>query len=461
MEKIKIPIIPEKPTVVKLKNKIHELNFEAIVVFSVIGFFLEGDTYWKDEFVLQPATVNTLEDNILLESKSWFRWKYEPIQKPFKLVLEEFTDLFETIVKEPLENNSLILPLSGGLDSRTIAVALRNRHENVFSFSYSFKNGYQEHKIAQKIAEISNFKFRPFIIEEGYLWSEIEKLAEINKCQADFLNARAMFINGKLDDINGRFSLGHWGDVLFDDMNVVDNISLSEQVDIVLKKIVKKGGMELGEDLWNYWELKGDFKSYLYERIYKLLKTIDIPYSANAQIRAFKSLYWAPRWTSANIPVYSSYKPIHLPYYDNRICNFITHVPENYLSNRKIQIEYIKMRFPELANIAWQQNKPFNLYNYHYNKIPFNLPYRITNKIKRKISGEIVQRNWELQFLGQNNEHNLLKYLNLASTNGFISSGIIKKYIDLFYNSNKTKYAHTLNMLLTLAMFNKSYNKGL
>src|SRR5690606_38601732 len=100
------------------------------------------------------------------------------------------------------------------------------------------------------------------------------------------------------------------------------------------------------------------------------------------------------------------------PYYDNRLCEFICSVPEKYLAGRQIQIEYLKMRNPDLAKISWQSHKPFNLYNYHLNKMPYNLPYRVVDKMKRTLNAKkYIQRNWELQFLGDQNEKHLKKWL--------------------------------------------------
>ena len=63
---IKTPIIPYKQTFVKV-NKPHELNHKAICVFAAIGFFLDQDTYWKDEVVLPPASICKLDKKVLYQ----------------------------------------------------------------------------------------------------------------------------------------------------------------------------------------------------------------------------------------------------------------------------------------------------------------------------------------------------------------------------------------------------------
>ena len=135
---IKTDIIPKTSFFIDVDAP-HELDLKAMCCFVATGFFLETDTYWRDKKVLAPATINTIDDsNRLKASKPWFQWHSSPRDLSFIQALDEFSELFESIVKEQSHGKSVILPLSGGLDSRTQAVALRN-HTHVNSYSYAFK----------------------------------------------------------------------------------------------------------------------------------------------------------------------------------------------------------------------------------------------------------------------------------------------------------------------------------
>jgi len=435
------------------------LDLEAICVFAATGFFLDQDSYYKEQKVLRPATRYELneEGTSVLKSNPYFKWHYSPKERPFNEVVDEFADLFETIIKEHSQGNKMILPLSGGLDSRTQAVALKHLDIDTHAYCYAFKGGHDETLYGKKIAASCDFPFLGFKISDGYLWDIIEPLSDLNNCYSDFTHPRQMAILDAYQTMGDVFSLGHWGDVLFDDMGVPENLSFEDQVEVILKKLVKKGGWNLAEALWQSWQLEGDFKSYLQTRVSKLLKEIDIPESANAQIRAFKSLYWAPRWTSVNLAVFEASKPITVPYYDARICEFICSVPERYLAGRQIQIAYIKKRMPELAKLTWQAQYPFNLYTYQYNKMPWNLPYRVINKLKRLTSKELyIQRNWELQFLGKTNDEALKNWLFETSTfNELVAKDIRQQFYKLFKEEDAVFYSHPVSMLLTLAVFSK------
>ena len=456
------PIIPTKQIEVFVGSE-PGLDLKAISIFSAIGFFLDDDTYWMHKKVLRPSTVSTMDSNNKLKaSKSYFNWHYSPRSIPFHEALDEFTELFEGIIKEQSEGKKVILPLSGGLDSRTQACGLKYLNSDVFSYSYEFQNGYPETKIAQQIAKVCDFQFESYTIKKGYIWKRLDELVQLNNCYTDFTSPRQMAIVDKFQNMGDVFSLGHWGDVLFDNYGV-NELTHDQQVIFLQKKLIKKGGIKLASDLWQIWGLQGDFESYFQECISNCLQTITIK-NTNARLRAFKSKYWAPRWTSANLSVFESQKPMALPYYDDRMCKYICTIPEEFLKGRQLQIAYIKRRNPELAKLMWQDKRPYNLYNYTSPNYLRTLGYKISNKIGRGISKfkgkSYIQRNWELQFLGEDNRSALSRVLAESKLSEFISENIIKKYLNDFYDNNALDNAHAINMLLVLAKFNQVQNHG-
>lgn len=461
MKTIKTEIIPVEQTFAKLK-KPHNLNYEAICIYAALGFFLDQDCFFKNEVCLRPATVNTVDDNgFLIESKPWFTWHYTPREITFNKALDHFSDLFETIINDQTNGKKVILPLSGGLDSRTQAAALSNLNKDVSAYSYQFENGYNETAIAEQIAKVCNFEFEKFEIRKGYLWNTIKDLARINSCYSEFTHPRQMAISNKLKGKGDIFSLGHWGDVLFDS-TTDKQLTQEEELDLVLNKIIKRGGLEIASALWSHWSLEGEFLNYLKVRIKALLDEIDIE-NSSAKIRAFKSLFWAPRWTSINLSIFKEVKPISLPYYDDRMCKFICTIPESILSNRQLQIAYIKSKSDALSQITWQEHKPFNLNNYHYNRVPYNIPNRIINKLKRTINAgagkKYVQRNWELQFLGNENDNQLKHYLFNIGLDNLISQQIIEETYTKFKKVDQLQNAHPISMLLTLSLWQSTFNE--
>ena len=455
MKTIKTPIIPTHQQFVKVYAP-HELDKKAICIFAATGFFLGTDTYWKDQKVLAPATINTIDDDgFLIESKPWFEWHHTPRDITFETALDEFTELFERICAEQAGDKPVILPLSGGLDSRTQAVAFSKRKNKVTSYSYSFKNGFHESRISKKVAAASGFEFKEFTIESGYLWPKLAELVSLNKGYSDFTHPRQMAILEDLKKMNGVFSLGHWGDVLFD-RGAAPGTTPDKALSQLYKKVIKPGGLELANALWQEWNLEGDFDEYLKSRMQEMMDTIKIE-NTSSKVRAFKSISWAPRWTSVNLCIFEAAHPFQLPYYDDRMCKFICTVPEEFLADRKLQIEYIKRQSPKLGKITWEAQRPYNLINYHNNKSPHNLPFRVMDKLKRivkaKMGKPLIQRNWELQFLGMENDEKLQEQLFDENLHPFLPKEFLARFYNNFKTKNMVEYSHPLSMLLTLAVW--------
>lgn len=450
---IQTPIIP---TSVQFVGKSDQFDLKAICVYTAIGFFLGDDTYYKDLKALKPGHKYVIDGENIISSAPYFKWHHSPKTMNLLEATEEYGALFNRIIKNKLNNRKVILPLSGGLDSRTLAAGLKNADANVDSYSYMFDGGLDETRYAQLIANAEDYHFNKLIIPSGYLWSKINDLASINKCYSEFTHPRQMAHIDNYAAWGDVFYLGHWGDVLFDNMQVDNDMPIDEQVDLIIKKIVKKGGRELSNRLWIAWGLEGKFDDFLYENVKVLLSNINIK-NANAQLRAFKSMYWATRWTSVNLSIFQNVKPIEVPYFDNEMCQFVCTVPESILGNRKIQIEYLKKYAPELARIEWQEKRPFNLYNYQKNNPFITLPYRAISKLKRMLqTKKFVQRNWELQFLGEDNAKNLEHYLfHEKSLTEWIPIELIQDFYDKFKNESSINYAHSVSMLLTLSLFSK------
>lgn len=457
--KITVPAIPTHQKFFR-RGDDNSTDLKAVCIFVSAGFFLGEDTYFTNLKAMQPCTEYELdENNEAVASRQTWSWHSSPLQMTLDEATEEFASLFHSISTRLIDSRKVILPLSGGLDSRTQAVVLDD-NRNVHAYSYKFQDSFDETKYGKEIARINGFDFNEYTIPEGYLWDRIERLSEINQCYADFTHPRQMAHIEELSSLGEVFFLGHWGDVLFDDMGLPEQLTFGEQLSALRKKIIKQSGAELARDLWEVWGLEGNFDDHIEEKLAMLLKPIDIR-DANARIRAFKSMYWAPRWTSANMNVFSAFRPVAVPYYDEEMCRFICTVPEDLLSGRKIQINYIKKYSPELASVSWQDYDPLNLYDFGKFESPGMLPYRAFRKAKNVLYGKVlgkrrVTRNWEIQFCGKENDNRLKERLfGREKFSSFIPEDVTRKFYEKFRSDDQVKYAHSVSMLLTLSEFSR------
>jgi hypothetical protein len=147
------------------------------------------------------------------------------------------------------------------------------------------------------------------------------------------------------------------------------------------------------------------------------------------------------------------------------MCQFICEVPEEFLSGRQIQMEYIKRYAPEIAAIPWQAKAPYNLFNHHKHLTLHHLPYRIKNKLKntwRKYITKkpLIQRNWELQFLGKENDEKLRHWLfENPRLFDLVPKDIVEKHYHQFKSEDSVYWSHAVSMLLTLSVKMTSQHK--
>ena len=72
----------------------------------------------------------------------------------------------------------------------------------------------------------------------------------------------------------------------------------------------------------------------------------------------------------------------------------------------------------------------------------------------------MIQRNWELQFLGQENERYLEQWLfETPELNKLVPRHFVDEFYHRFKKVDPVKYSHPVSMLLTLAVWCKRFWK--
>lgn len=438
-----------------------ELDVESICLFISLGFFPDDSTYFRGLHQHRAASVTvTDDDGRILSSVPHFDWHYSPRDIPFRQAVDEFTELFESLVSETSAEGYTI-PVSGGLDSRTLVAACHHLGIPFKGYAYSFRNGIDENRFGREMSKRLHFPFQEFVIERGTLWDYVDRLAETNGCYAEFTHARQYSVFDHLRALGGRFLLGHAGDIFFDGLGLPDSMSEEQQMEYVWKKYVKESGYALASSLWRQWGCSGEFREFLFETLRTALRSIQIDHPT-ARLRAFKITTYFNRFSCTNIGIFRQFGENTLPYCDDRLVKFICTVPEKWLDARLIQIEYLKRRSRELASVTWQDHRPFNLYNYQYDRPPLNYPYRAYRKLVRLMTKEdTVRRNWELQFLGADNAPRLRDHLSKdGALSELVSNDTVEGVLTAFEKEDSVRNYHALTMLVTLASFMRRRKGG-
>lgn len=221
-----------------------ECNSEAIDKVALLEFRMAGYVTGRDTLF---EHVKQLQAGDLLVARSgdsrpqihrYYRYLPKPERQNATNWVEELVETTEGIFKRLIENaqgRQLLVPLSGGLDSRLIVCVLRHLgYDNVRTFSYGPPGNY-EAKIARQVAETLGYPwefvatthsdFRDFFwsVERKQYWDFADGLCSIPGMQDIHsllalrkrgLSEKAIVVNGQSGDF---ISGGHVPAALLDE----------------------------------------------------------------------------------------------------------------------------------------------------------------------------------------------------------------------------------------------------
>lgn len=426
----------------------HKLDWKAIASFCAFGFFIEDWTYFTDARILLPRSVYRISDQgELREHRHYWDWHHTiEAGRSYEDTVAQYDHLLRQAVKRCASPGRIILPISGGLDSRSLAAVLPDHTQ---SYSYGYTEDSIETRIAEQVAKARHFPFTAHTLRP-YLFERLDEILWALHGSQDVTQARQCSVNGWVRERSDAVLTGLWGDVWCDQMGLADELPDGvSAVDQVLKKFQKRGRAWLLENL-----VQPHLPGLVIER--ELANTIRTGLEAfegiadpDFRVKAYKTSQWAFRWSNSSLRGFALGATPRIPYYDVDLIDFFCTVPTAFVRDRRLQIDHLKRYAPHLARVEWQ-SAGANLYWAEYGKW-LSLPRRVVNKVKRTMRGEkAIQRNWEVQFLAPGGREKLTTSLmNLVPE--WVQQESLRKLIDQFYQTPDAANGYTVSMLVTLA----------
>lgn len=429
-----------------------ELDWEGLTGFFTMGFFPNTSTYLKCIKVLEPATYYHFNDHLkIVSQKRYWNWVEKDEHKSVDEYLHGMHTSLSTALNTAVAGKRVALPISGGLDSRTVAGILTDKdkqsYSSIWGYSYGFAKGPAETKIANDIARTRNIPFHYYAVPR-YLFDNITRIAESTDLFSYIDGTRQAstvdMIKEKADVVIG----GHWGDVWLDGMGV------SQEEDFLpffRKKIIKRGADWFIDNLCS--QHVPNSNDYLNDYFLTAMGKYDYIKNPDLKIKVYKTDHWSFRWTLSGTRMYQAGAMPVLPFYDKNVVDALVNVPVDLLKERGLQIEYLKKYHRDLAKVAWQEyGTNLFLYKTINNR---NLIYRAFNKVKRTITpGQFISRNWELFYLNKEGREQIEKaLLDNQQLVAIVGCQKIEGFINEFYNNPTRDNGYTMSMLHTFARF--------
>jgi hypothetical protein len=436
------------------------LDWTGLAGFFALGFFPADLTHFEGVRIMRPASRYDFDRHgRLVKKAAYWNWHHSPsTARSEEATLEEFGATLGGVLREQLRTGNAALPLSGGLDSRTVAACLPDGRKPL-AYSYGYGAGSDETSIAAEVAKAAGIPFtaheiRPYLLENtGIVMDSVEGFQDLTQARqaavADWLGEHADFVLA-----------AHWGDVFCDSMGFQEPASGEEQVlDHAIKKLAKRGRRWLLDHVCRP-RLNGDDPEQLArDMVRQELRQFAGIADPDFRIKALKTSQWAFRWTLASLRMYQAGAFPRIPFLDPRVIDFFCTVPTEMVRGRRLQIEYLKRYAPQMARIRWQVYDA-NLYQYqHYGT--WLLPRRAWKKFRRLALGEkVLQRNWEIQFFAGGQWPNLERRLlaNNRLLHELVGAAAIRALLDEFHRAPGGPGGYTVSMLLTFASWLEKSN---
>lgn len=342
----------------------NKIDKKAKKEFLATGYVTGPDTLYENIKQLQAGEMLYIDDEnerIEIKSVRYYRFlKKDTFNEDFNHLLEKLDETINNVFSrliEVLGGRPAVIPLSGGYDSRLIAIMLKKfKYDNVICFSYG-KPGNTESQISQEVAKNLGFKweFVPYSHEAWYNWYHSKEKEDYFKF-ADGLSSVAhiqdwpavweLKRNKKLPE-NSVFIPGHTGDFIAG--SHITNV-YNSYGKITGEKNLIKAILDYHYSLYR-WP-KEDYQIFR-EKILSLLS--DLPCSTFEELAdAFEYWDWQERQAkfivnSVRVYEFWGYDWM-IPLWDNELMDFFAKVPLEYRLNKVMYDTYVTKEYKNSAN---------------------------------------------------------------------------------------------------------------
>lgn len=411
----------------------NELDWIGLTGFCGFGFYPADRTPYEDVRILRPATHTVFADTgTQVSQRRYWDWWYEPDHdRSDDEIVDEFHEVWNATLARQLSDRRTIVPVSGGLDSRTIVAGLTGATALVSTpapslFTYGYSVTSPEIRIAQQVARARGLTIQKYVVEP-YLFDRLDDVIGSVEGFSALTLPRQVGVSAQIAPLGDRVVGGHWGDVWFDTAGAPSTANTAgDLVEPAFVKFAKRGCGWLLENVCRP-NLDGqDPNEILREVLRSELERLPDVSDADMQLKLLKNEQWSFRWTLAGTRAYHLAQPTLLPFYANELVDLFLRVPSGQLAGRRLQKRYLCRHHPDLARVRWQDSG-MSLFEHRWER-PAELAKRAAAKTVRSARRQrVTQRNWEVQFLA--NDGPLLLRTSLHAQNPPVCSGLDERRV--------------------------------
>ncbi len=435
-----------------------DLDWVGITGFCGFGFYPADRTPLEDVRILRPATHTVLDESgHLVTERRYWNWSYDPVPRSDDDLVDGFREVWRKTLARQTAGHSPIIPVSGGLDSRTIVADLTGEDSVLGDvqpalFTYGYSRNSVEIRIAKKVARARQMEIESAVVEP-YLFDRLDDITGAIEGFVSLTLPRQVGASELIAPLGDRVVGGHWGDVWFDSSHVPPSHSgqSDDLTDVAFSQFAKRGREWLFDNICrphlggqNPDDLLRDVLSEELARIPDLGDT-------DMRLKALKTEQWSFRWTLAGIRAYHLARPTLLPFYGNDIVDFFMGVPSDLVEGRLLQIRCIQRHHRDLSRVQWQASG-LPLCSHRWD--PFlAICRRASSRAARYLRSRApVERNWEVQYAPSTTLLSHARSLTTpeSSPAQIVDDSVLQSCVRAFVRRPEPPVAHPLDVMMTL-----------
>ena len=165
------------------------LNKQSILEYINFGFKLGNKTHIEYVYEFEASRIYEISQELKITEKPY--WELQGDLEKAKITQEEFLTIFNAHIAAAMNlSEKICLPLTGGLDTRTILSACIPEKERLHCYTHGLKNA-SDVKLAQTICNQLRIRHSFYELSEGW----IKTIPSMAKSNAEMLNGLVPTIN--------------------------------------------------------------------------------------------------------------------------------------------------------------------------------------------------------------------------------------------------------------------------
>lgn len=369
-----------------------ELNYLATTEIKHAGYALGNKTIFKDIFQLQPSSYLIFEDGKTFSCHYDSYITDHEVETSFdaaqQALEEQLNNTFSRLINS-LNGRQIVIPLSGGYDSRLIATQLtRLGYSNIICYNVGRPQN-PEMILSKKVANVLNLKYYFIDTSDPELIHEYSQTPLFNEyfhfsgflCSTfwmyEYFGVKYL-IDNNLIDKNAVFIPGHSGDFLAGSQitkaGIPKNISTTERLKCLIRD---KFTLNLSNE-------KTETRKNLEAEVFTYSSKEGLGYSVYENFDFCEKL---PKFINNSCRLYEFFgHEVRLPFWDNELVGFFRQLPYRQKMNKILYDDYLeKQLFAPLSVRFDNEIQPPGWY-YKFQILKNKIKSRIPSALIRKIS---------------------------------------------------------------------------